>query len=118
MSPLSQGAVDGQELPIPHVVIGLCWGETTGQEGYRVNVLVLLRPLGEDDPDANIRGVNLNYETDERAEEGWAPGAEVNRLLRAENASSWTPEVKKGTEGRRQGGEWGLCLLLGDGEVV
>ena len=42
MLPLGQGGMDGQELPIPHVVVGLSWGEVTGQEGYWVDVLVLL----------------------------------------------------------------------------
>ena len=65
-SPLHQGSVDGQDLPIPHIIISLCWGEVAGQEGYWVDVLVLFQPLGEDGPDANIRGVNLNYELTRR----------------------------------------------------
>ena len=62
MSPLGQGGMDGQELPIPHVVVSFRQGETSGQEGYRVDVLVLLRPLGEEGPDANIQCVQLNVE--------------------------------------------------------
>ena len=54
--------MDGQELPIPHIVVGSSWGEVSGQEGYRVYVLVQLRPLGKNGPDANIRCVHLNDE--------------------------------------------------------
>ena len=54
VAPLGEGGVDGQELPIPHVIVCLLWGKAAGQKGDRVDVLVLFRPLGEDDPDAYI----------------------------------------------------------------
>ena len=106
MSPLSQGGVDGQELPIPQVLIGLCWGEATGQEGYRMNVLVLLRPLGEDGPDANIRGINLNYELMRglRKDEHQGQGKQA---LEGRDCVLGLRGPGEGTEGRRQGGEWG-----------
>ena len=48
--PLRQGSVYGQELTVADVVIGFGRGKATGQEGHWVDLLVLLRPLGEDGP--------------------------------------------------------------------
>ena len=62
MSPLSQGGMDGQELPVPHIIVCLCRGEPSGLKGDRVDVLVLLRPLGEDGPETYIRCVHLHDE--------------------------------------------------------
>ena len=59
-----------------------------------MDLLVLLRPLGEDGPDANIRGIHLNDEPARGLRK--STGAEVNRLLRAENALSASGVQEKG----------------------
>ena len=57
--PLLEGHVDGQKFPVSHVIIPLGRGESSGQEGDRVDELVLLRALGKHGSDAYIRRIHL-----------------------------------------------------------
>ena len=105
--PLHQGGVYGQELPVADVVIGLGQGKTMGQEGYRVDLLVLLRPLGEDGPDAHIRGVNFHNELARGLRKHEHRGRREQALEGRECALGlWGPG--EGTEG--EGSKWGRDL--------
>ena len=62
VSPLLQGSLDSQQLTVPHVIIPLHRGESPGQEGDWVDLLVLLHPLRQNGPDARVRSVDLDDE--------------------------------------------------------
>ena len=57
--PLLEGRVDGQKFPVTHIIIPLGQGESSGQEGNRVDELVLLGSLGQHGSDAYIRRIHL-----------------------------------------------------------
>lgn len=50
VTPLLQSQLDGQQFPIPEVIVALCWGEMPGEESARVQLLVFCRTLGQDGP--------------------------------------------------------------------
>ena len=56
--PLLQGRV----FSVPHIVVLLGRGESSGEEGDRVNLLVPLSMLGQDGSDAHVRRIHLNDE--------------------------------------------------------
>ena len=60
--PLLQGRVDGEEFSVAPVVVLLGWGELSGEEGDRVNLLVPLSMLGQDGSDAHVRRIHLDDE--------------------------------------------------------
>ena len=93
--PHGKGGMDGYELPVPQVVVLFRRGETAGQESHGVDLLVLLRLLRKDGPDAHIRGVHLHDEL-ARGQRKDEHRAEVNRLSWAENALSASGVQEKG----------------------
>ena len=78
--PLGQGGVDDQELPITHVIVGLCWGEVTGTGRLPGGCAVLLRPLERVRPWCQHPKRLPQLWTGERAERRMSTRAEVNRL--------------------------------------
>ena len=51
--------MDGQNFSVTYVIIPLGRGESSGQEGDRVDELVLFRPLGQNGSDAYVRRIHL-----------------------------------------------------------
>ena len=104
--PLRQGGVYSQELPVADVVVGFGRGKATGQEGYRVDLLVLLRPLREDGPNAHISSVNFHNELARglRKHEHWG-GRE--QALEGRECALGLRGPGEGTEGGGEGSKWG-----------
>ena len=105
VAPLRQGGVYGQEFSVADVVIGLGRSEATGQESNRVDLLVLLRPLGKDGPDAHIRGVNFHNELTRGLREHEPGGRE--QALEGRECALGLRGPGEGTEGGGEGCKWG-----------
>ena len=78
----------------------------TGQEGYRVDLLVLLRPLGEDGPDAQIRSVNFHYELPRGLRKHEHRGGR-EQALEGRECALGLRGPGEGMEGGGEGSKWG-----------
>ena len=62
VSPLLKSQDDRQQLPVPDVVVLLCWRELAGEEGTRVLFLVRGGALREHDPHPGVGRIYLHDE--------------------------------------------------------
>ena len=62
ITPFLQSYFNGQQLPIPHVVVPFSGREFLRDEGAWMEFIVHLRSLGEERPDSYVRGIYLNPE--------------------------------------------------------
>ena len=61
MSPFFQSNLDRQQLTVPNIVVPLGWRKLPRQEGTWVELVVLIRALGEHRSHAIIGGVHLHH---------------------------------------------------------
>ena len=107
--PLRQGGLYGQELTVADVVVGFGRGKATGQEGYWVDLLVLLRP--------QVRGVNFNYElTRGLRKHEHRCGRE--QALEGRECALGLRGPGEGTEGGGEGNKWGRDLAEAADEAL
>ena len=106
VSPFLQGSVNGQQFPVPHVVVAFRRGEAPRQERDWMDLLVLRSPLGQYGPDAGVRCVDLHNELASRVGED-EHRSRSEQTLQGQKSLFGRRGPGKGRVNGGQSGKWG-----------
>ena len=107
VSPLHQSRVDGQQFPVPHVVVVFRRGETPGQKRDGMYLLVLPRPLGTVRAICPVSEASTSTMNCCPGSGKISTGADVNNPFRARKASSAAGDQEKGRLMEVKADQWG-----------